>query len=148
MRSHSLNKLIIVSFALAAGGILACAGALLDVFVPSGSFVGFLIKMVVLGFAVTGTMIGYAWLCDKCESYFSGRLDRLLGRSKPNRRDAENLGAAVSPRPTEPKVVGDARPTNYASRPLPRDRYILTLRGSASPKDVTMMTTAHTWHGQ
>ena len=22
-------------------------------------------------------MIGYTWVCDKCESYFNGRLDRL-----------------------------------------------------------------------
>ena len=148
MCSHSWNKLITISFALAAGGVLACAGALLDVFIPSGSLVGFLARMLVLGFAITGVVIGFTWGCDKCESYFSGRLDRLLGRGKLDRNNAENPGTAVGQQLPEPKVSGEARPTHSASQPLSRDRYILTLRGSASPKDATMMTTAHKWHGQ
>ena len=52
MCSHSWNKLIAVSCALAAAGILACAGALLDVFMPRGSLLGFLTWMVVLGIIV------------------------------------------------------------------------------------------------
>ena len=83
MCSHSWNKLITISFALAAGGVLACAGALLDVFIPSGSLVGFLARMLVLGFAITGVVIGFTWGCDKCESYVQGRLDRLLNIDQP-----------------------------------------------------------------
>ena len=102
MCSHCWNKLIAISSALAAAGILACAGALLDAFIPRGSVLGFLTWMVVLGSIVIGVVIGYTWVCDKCESYFNGRLDRLLGRSKLNRSDAMNPGAAVSQRPTGP----------------------------------------------
>ena len=148
MCSHCWNKLIGVSSALAAAGVLACAAALGDVFMPRGSLSGFLTNMVLLGLAVAGVVIGYTWVCDKCESYFNGRLDRLLGRSKRNRSDTVNLGATVSPQPTESKFVGDTRITHSASQPLFRDRYILTLRGSASPRDAMMMTTAHRWHGQ
>jgi hypothetical protein len=96
---------------MAAAGILACAAALGDVFMPRGSLAGFLTGMVLLGLAVAGVVIGYTWLCDKCESYFNGRLDRLLDRRKLNRNDAANPGAAVSPRPTGPNVVRDTRPT-------------------------------------
>ena len=80
---------------------------------------------LLLGLVVTGVVIGYTWVCDKCESYFNGRLDRLLSRSKPNRSDAVNPRAAVSPRPTEPRVVGDARSTPDAPQPpVLCDRYI------------------------
>ena len=148
MCSHSWNKLITISFALAAGGVLACAGALLDVFIPSGSLVGFLARMLVLGFAITGVVIGFTWGCDKCESYFSGRLDRLLSRGKPNRSDAANLGAPVSPRPTEPRAGGDARSTPDSPQLFSCGRYVLTLRGSVSPRHATKATAVRTWHGQ
>ena len=67
---------------MAAAGILACAVAILDVSLPRESIVGFSTKMTLLGVAVTGILIGYTWVCDKCESYFHGRLDRLLSGGK------------------------------------------------------------------
>jgi hypothetical protein len=148
MCSHCWNKLTVMSFTLAAAGILACAVALLDVFIPRGSVLGFLAWMVVLGIIVIGTVIGYTWACDKCESYFSGRLDRLLSRGKPNRSDAANLGAPVSPRPTEPRAGGDARSTPDSPQLFSCGRYVLTLRGSVSPRDATKATAVRTWHGQ
>ena len=148
MCSHCWNKLIAVSLALAVAGVLMCAVALLDVFIPRGSLVGFLARMALLAIIVTGVVIGYTWACDKCESYFSGRLDRLLSRSKPNRSDAANLGAAVSPRPTEPRAVGDARSAPDAPQLFSCGRYVPTLRGSVSPRDATKATAARTWHGQ
>jgi len=51
--------LIAVSCALAAAGVLACAGALLDAFIPRGSVLGFLTWMVVLGIIIIGTLVGY-----------------------------------------------------------------------------------------
>jgi len=139
---HCWNKLIAVSSALAAAGILTCAAALLDVFMPRGSFVGFLTRMALVGCAVIAVVIGYVWVCDKCESYFSGRLDRLLSSSKPNKSDA------VNPRLTESRLVSDARLAPDAPQPLARDRYTPTLRGSVSPTDTTEATAARTWHGQ
>ena len=148
MCSHCWNKLIAISSALAAAGILACAGALLDAFIPRGSVLGFLTWMVVLGIIIIGTVVGYTWVCDKCESYFNGRLDRLLSRSKLKRSDAVNPGAAVSQRPMEPKVVRDTRPTPDAPQLFSRGRYTPTLRGSVLPRDATKATAARTWHGQ
>ena len=137
-----------MSFALAAAGFLSCAAALLDAFIPRGSVLGFLTWMVVLGIIVIGTVIGYTWACDKCESYFSGRLDRLLSRGKPNRSDAANLGAPVSPRPTEPRAGGNARSTpDTPQPPILCERYVPTLCYSVR-KDATKATAARTWHGQ
>jgi len=125
-----------------------CAVALLDVFVPRGSVVGFLASMALLGLIVTGVVIGYTWACDKCESYFSGRLDRLLSRRKLNRSDAANRGDAGSPRPTEPRAGGDARSTRDSPQLFCCGRYVPTLRGSVSPRDAAQATAGHTWHGQ
>lgn len=148
MCSHYRNKLTAVSFAMAAAGILTCAAALLDVFIPSGSFVGFLAKMALLGLAVTGVVIGYTWVCDKCENYFIGRRDRFLNGSEPSRNEAVRPRAAVSPRPTEPRVAGDARSTPDARQPFFCGGYTPTLRGSVSPSDATRATAARAWHGQ
>ena len=149
MCSHCWNKLIAISSALAAAGILACAGALLDAFIPRGSVLGFLTWMVVLGIIIIGTVVGYTWVCDKCEGYFNGRLDRLLSRSKPKPSDAVNPGAAVSPRRTDPKIVGDARSTPDTRQLLSCARYTPTLRGAVLSRDATTKGTAvRTWHGQ
>jgi hypothetical protein len=65
--------LIAVSCALASAGVLACAVAILDVVMPRGSLLGFLAGMALLGLVVTGVVIGYTWVCDKCERYIHGR---------------------------------------------------------------------------
>jgi hypothetical protein len=135
--------LIAISSALAAAGILACAGALLDAFIPRGSVLGFLTWMVVLGIIIIGTVAGYTWVCDKCEGYFNGRLDRLLSRSKLKRSDA------VSLRPTEPRVIGDTRSTSDTRQLFSCGRYAPTLRGAVLSRDATTKETAvRTWHGQ
>jgi hypothetical protein len=148
MCSHCWNKLIVVSLGLAVVGVLMCAVALLDVFIPRGSIVAFLASMAILGLIVAGVVIGYTWACDKCEAYFNGRLDRLLSRGKPNRGDAEDIGVPVSRRPTEPRAGGDARSTRDSPQLLSCGRYALTLRGSVSPRDATKATAVRTWHGQ
>ena len=148
MCSHCWNKLTAISVALAAAGVLMCAVALLDVFIPRGSVLGFLTWMVVLGIIIIGTVVGYTWACDKCESYFSGRLDRLLDRSKLKRSDKGNPGAADGQRPMQPRFVGDARPTRDAPQHFSSGRYFLTLRGPVSPRDAAKATAARTWHGQ
>ena len=148
MCSHCWNKLIVVSLGLAVAGVLMCAVALLDVFLPRGSFVGFLASMALLGLIVTGVVIGYTWACDKCESYFNERLDRRLSKIELNRSDAVNRGAAASPRPAEPRVGGDARSaTDAPQSPVLCERYVPTLCYSVR-KDATKATSPRTWHGQ
>jgi hypothetical protein len=83
MGSHFWNKSIAISAALAAAGVLACAAALLNAFVPRGSLVAFLASTALLGLVATGVAIGYVWVCEKSEGYFEGRLDRLLSIGKP-----------------------------------------------------------------
>ena len=84
MGSHFWNKSIAVSAALAAAGVLACAAASLNAVMPRGSLVAFLASTALLGLVVTGVAIGYAWICEKSEGYFEGRLDRLLSAGKPD----------------------------------------------------------------
>jgi hypothetical protein len=50
---------------------------------PKVSLAAFLASMALLGLAVAGVLIGYTWACDRCESYFNGRLDRLLSKGMP-----------------------------------------------------------------
>ena len=100
------KKLIAVSCALAAAGILACAVAVVDTLLPRGSLVGFLLGMALLGFVVTGVVIGYTWVCDQCERYVSGGLPRLLHGS-PEPSPAAKPEPAVNPPAAELKVVCD-----------------------------------------
>jgi len=148
MCSHCWNKLIAVSLGLAVAGVLMCAVALLDVFIPRGSIAGFLVSMALLGLIVTGIVVGYTWACDKCESYFNGRLDRLLSRGKPNRSDAATLGAPVNPRPTEPRAGGDARSIPDSPQLFSCGRYTPTLRGAILSRDAPKAPAVRTWHGQ
>ena len=83
MCSHFWNKLITVSAALLAAGILVCAVAIADVLIPKGSPATFLANATFLGLVVAAVVIGYTWACDRCESYFNGRLDRLLTKGIP-----------------------------------------------------------------
>ena len=149
MYSHFWNKSIAVSSALAAAGVLVCAAAILDAFMPKGSLAAFLASMALLGLVVTGVVIGYTWVCDKCESYFNGRLDRLLSGREPNRRGAASPGDVVGPPPTASQVVGDPRPPPAAPQPpISCSRYVSTLRVTIAPMGVTRATRAHAWHGQ
>ena len=75
MYSPSRNNLIATGFALAGAGVVACAGALLDAFVPRSSVLGFLTWLAVMGSVVIGTIIGYAWACDRCESHINERIE-------------------------------------------------------------------------
>jgi hypothetical protein len=149
MCSHCWNKLIAVSLALGVAGLLMCTFALLDVFIPGGSLTGFFASTVLLAIIITGVVIGYTWACDKCESFFNGRLDRLLRRSKPNRSDSINSGDAANPRPAEPRAIDVARSTPDARQPpVFCERCVATLPGSVLRKDATNATAVHTWQGQ
>lgn len=69
MSSHSWNKLLAGSVALATAGVLTCAAVVLDAFIPKSSLAAFLTSAALLGFVVTGVLITYTWICDSCESY-------------------------------------------------------------------------------
>ena len=64
------HRLITVSAAVAAAGVLACSAAVLEVLLPRGFIAAFLIGLVLVGFAVIGAMLGFTWLCDRLEGHF------------------------------------------------------------------------------
>jgi hypothetical protein len=147
MYSNSWGKLIAVSSALAAAGLLACSAALLDVLIPGASPVEFLTRVALLGVAVTAVVIGYTWACDKWGGQFNGRLDRRIRIGKLDRNAASGPEAMVS-RP-EPKDTPDRVPAPDALQPpMFHGRYALTYRGTALPMDATSATTARAWRGQ
>jgi hypothetical protein len=150
MGSDPRSKLIAISFALAAAGILACAGAILDALVPRDSVLGFLTWLAVLGFIVVGTVVGYTLLCDQCESHFDEQTGRSLNDGEPNHHedDLAIRTAAASPQATEPRTVCDARTIPDALQPRSRGWYVPTLRGSVSRKDSARLFTTRAWHGQ
>jgi hypothetical protein len=122
--------------------------AILDVSIPSTAFVGFCVRMTLLGFVVTGTVIGYSWVCDACESRFDGQLGRRLRGIKSKCSDAENVGATACQQPTKPRIIGHTR-TPHDTRPLfSCDPYVLTLRGSVLPNTASKTNSPRTWHGQ
>ncbi len=81
--------MLLVSFALAAVGILTCIAALLDAIVPKGS-VWALAAVVAVVIALV--MVAYVWVCDKCEDCLSGRFDWLRRMKRQTPRGATNKG--------------------------------------------------------
>lgn len=149
MWPHSRNKLISVSFALAAAGVLTCVAALLDVFVPSGSLVGFLARMALLGLAVIVTVIGYAWACDQCESYVDERIEQLAHHGRSKRSEAASPWAAVHRQSRESEGPRDGRPSvGPPQSPVSRSRYSPTLHDSRSLQGAAQAIAARAWHGQ
>jgi hypothetical protein len=87
------DKMLVVSLCLAGAGVLACIGALFDGLVSGGSIMAFLAATVPLGLVIVGVLIGFAWACDKCETYLRRRADRL---AQKRRRDVSTPGRTSS----------------------------------------------------
>ncbi len=148
MWRHAWKNTLAISSILAAGGILSCLGALLEIFMPKGSPVAFLGTMILLGLAVAAVLVGFAWVCEKFEGHFDGRPDRLPSRSKLNGNDAVDPRAAMRSRSAESKIVRGTRPPPDAPQLFSRGQYVSTFRGSIAPKNAGNRTATRTWHGQ
>ncbi len=132
---HPWRKLVAASGAIAAGGLLACAAALLDLFTPTASTKAFLITMVLLGLAVAGVVAAFTWLCGCWDESLPEDPDRAAGdgaggfggpvndtelqTARWSRSDAASnatspprpIGAASTGRPSAgPSGPGPARP--------------------------------------
>lgn len=70
MDSQLWNRSVVISAGLAAVGILACVGILLDMYYPTGSILAFLSKTVFLALAIVGVLAAFVHLCDWCEDKF------------------------------------------------------------------------------
>ena len=142
------NRLIVASCALAAAGILACGFALLHILTPIGSMLDFLAGIVLLALVVVGVMIGYSWVCKKCEDLPEKRLDRIVAAGKANRRQARQSWAVETWRRPEPNAVGD-RPDAWDAPPFRSRGYEgATLRGFVSADAAARTHAARNRHGQ
>jgi hypothetical protein len=72
MLAPSWKTTIVVSWALAAGGTLACVAAIFDYAVPGGSVLRALATLAALVLAIGGVVVGFARVCEGCEEYFNG----------------------------------------------------------------------------
>ena len=144
MYTHAGNKMLVASLALAAGGILACAAALLDVVAPAGSPVVFLGMMLLLGLAAVGLVIAFTWGCDRCEDYLHRNSDKLFGTTQhelgvlpsqaekqaclelDRRRSMHELPSPNSLGAGDRAILRGSEPTKFSrlgSPPLPRWRH-------------------------
>ena len=145
MALRTWNKMLVVSFSVGAVGILVCAGGLLDILVPKGSIFWFMFRVAALVGVIALVVAGYVWICDKCEDYLSGYLDRLLDR-QPRRSDA---AANTKKQPTSGKA-DDRDEVHQSQQPgASGDRYVTSLRGGSRPNShSTPAMFVSRWHGQ
>jgi len=142
------NKTIVVSLSLAAAGIITCIAALLESVAPKESVVSFLAVKCALGVVIIAVMVGFAWICDKCEDYFSGRIERLLDPKQQKSRGTANEEEDERSVPHETDFRFAARQLPGPNVPL--SRYVGGLRGSARPNADSAYAAflGKRWHGQ
>ena len=123
---HPWRKLVAASGAIAAGGLLACAAALLDLLTPTASTKAFLITMALLGLAVAGVVAAFTWLCGCWDESLPEDPDRVAGDGHRGfggpANDAELQTALEQERR---RKLRDFPPAAYWG-----DKYRTTLRGA------------------
>jgi hypothetical protein len=132
--------MIVVSCSLAAVGILVCAAGLLDTLMPKASVFWFMIRMAALAAAIALIVSGYVWVCDKCEDYLSGRLDRLLNMRRGVRRQDSVKGEKDAGVP--PKVGHRSDTRRFPQADVPADHNGDGLGGFAKPTGDSSRTVA------
>ena len=137
------DKMITVSCAFAAAGILACVAALFNVLVPSGAVLRLAIGMVVLPVMITIAVVGFVGLCDGCEGFLNARK-----RKPPRKKSYDAVGKAEPQNDTAAKRSQTFYPIQRISDF--NDRYVGGLRGAArgSGRAATAAFGAKRWHGQ
>ena len=153
MTGQLRNRVFVVSLALFTGGALACAAAILDAFLPNGSWVVFLTTLGGLGVLVTALVAGFAWACEKWGGSGEARIDALLARGK---RAASAPGGPRVPREEVARGGSGVSPVlgrGAGEMPVPPGRVasqgVWTLRGPAGPAGSPAATsTQRYWHGQ
>jgi hypothetical protein len=143
---HPWTKLMALSGAVAGGGILACAAALLDLLVPTASTPAFIAMTVVLGLAIAAVVATFAWLCGYWDEAGPDRTERLVEAAE---RRSEDLARKAALR----KSLDQER--RQKAREFPPQTYLgesyrTTLRGFGQPKSPAAGTAAASpWrHGQ
>ncbi len=118
------NRMLTVSVALAASGIMTCGVALSDIFLPRGSAVLVLASIPLLGGIVLGVLIAFAWTCEWLDRRGWLRAAGLKARTKCN------PAQVVSTRSPNLDSSPERQPAPKTSSPLrPLIDYPLNLRG-------------------
>ena len=148
------NKVLAISFILAAAGILACIAALFDNLVPKGSLLAFLAAMIPLGVAIIGVLIAFAWFCDKCEDYFYGTKEEPKDDPKSESAGTGLPETPASSGPADSRIRNEVRchriAIDFPSSSRLYDRYMGNLRGFSLPNPAALARSAarDAWHGQ
>ena len=127
---------------LAAAGILACIAALLDNFVPQGSLLAFSPRWLPLGWRSLGVMVGFAWVCDKCEDL----LERGPLASEPS-RPAAKLAGSGRLAATDPRASSDRSRSLHAATSA-RTTAMSDRCADCAADAASRPRRRRTWHGQ
>jgi uncharacterized membrane protein YbhN (UPF0104 family) len=140
MVKSSRNRVLTISLALAASGILTSSLALLDVFCPQLSTLAVLAFVPLLGAIVLGTLMAFAWTCEALDrrGYLRGE-QRVRRKSKMPRHVVSARGPQVAI-PQE-----HAMPAMPLASPRPLIHYPVNLRGTIH---FSGNRWASGWHGQ
>jgi hypothetical protein len=124
------RKLVAASGAIAAGGLLACAAALLDLLVPTASTTAFLAMMALLGLAVAGVVAAFTWLCGCWDNSLPDDGDREAGDDpRGPGTPASNPELQKSLDQERRRKLREFPPSSYWG-----DKYRTTLRGADQTK--------------
>jgi hypothetical protein len=136
--------MLVVSASLATAGIVVCGAAMIDVFFPKGSVLDFVAGLIVLGMIIAFVLIGFVWVCDKGEDYFSGHTDRLLGgEANDSRAAASNEQGRGPDEADRPQDAAHGPPETWPAE----DRYAVSLRDTESRAHRGAFPRVQ-WHGQ
>ena len=141
MGIYSNNRVLIISLALAASGLLTCGLALSDIFLPRGSAIVVLVSIPLLAAIAFGVLVIFAWTCEL--------LDRRGWPRFPRRttRKANKPWHIISARRPNPASLDERQSKPTASTP-PLGRlidYPVNLRGTMHFQGIRHNSN---WHGQ
>ena len=132
------NKMLAVSLSLAAGGVLACIGAMLQALAPNSTILGSFPKMILVVLAISGLMFALMWIYDRVDDHWIGRLDRRLGAGK------KTCGGGA--KPAEQPVATETHRRQTAKASIKRDDTTLE-RAAPELAPVYTMPSARCWLG-
>ncbi len=77
---HCRNRALVIGLVLSASGILTCAMALAEIFLPRGTTIAVLVSIPLFGAAALGVLVAFAWTCELLDRhgglYLAARMAR------------------------------------------------------------------------
>lgn len=124
MSGYRNHRLLTVSLALAASGVLTCGLALADIVLPRGSAIVVLVSIPLLAAVALGVLIAFAWTCELVDRRGGLRIPRWTAcKSRKPWQLVSARGPSIS-------ITGARRPASKTALPLrPMIDYPVNLRG-------------------